>query len=95
MSETKTGFPWLIEAPGLQYLSVQKIGVEQFRWTTDHDKAIRFISEVQADAVLSALRALDRELHLERNPGNLSWGTLFAFEPTLGNATAVEHGWLP
>lgn len=27
------------------------------------------------------------------NDGKLSWGKLFAFEPTLGNAKAVEHGW--
>ncbi|WP_052435653.1 hypothetical protein [Bradyrhizobium japonicum] len=73
-------FAWLIEAPGQHYLRAVKIGSNEFRWTKDHDEAIRFFSEQQADDTMMSLRALVP--------------ALFGFEATLGNAKAVEHGWM-
>ena len=88
-------FRWLIEAPGQRYLAVQRLDASNnFEWTTDHDKAIAFRSEEQADALMMALRQLDRQLESYDNGGKLSWGKLFAFEPSLGNAKAIEHGWM-
>lgn len=90
-----TDFRWLIEAPGPRYLAVQRLtGSSSFEWTADHDKALAFRSEAQADDMLTALRQMDRDFDSHKNHGKLSWGELFAFEPTLGNAKAVEHGWI-
>lgn len=90
-----TDFRWLIEAPGPRYLAVQRLsGSDNFEWTADHNKALAFRSQEQADALMMAVRQLDRQMDAERNHGKLSWGELFAFEPKLGNAKAVEHGWL-
>lgn len=88
-------FRWLIEAPGQRYLSVQRLSAsDNFEWTNDHDRALKFVSQMQADALMMALRQLDRELDSLQNNGKLSWGKLFAFETTLGNARAVEHAWM-
>lgn len=86
-------FRWLIEAPGPKYLAVQRLtSSANFEWTADHNKALAFRSEAQADDMMAALRQMDRLLNIYENNGKLSWGKLFAFEPTLGNAKAVEHG---
>ena len=88
-------FRWLIEAPGPRYLGVQRLTSQaNFEWTADHNKALAFRSEAQADDMMTALRQLDRLHDSCVNGGKLSWGSLFAFEPTLGDAKAVEHGWI-
>jgi hypothetical protein len=88
-------FRWLIEAPGTRYLAVQSLtSSHTFEWTQDHDRALAFRSEEQANAMMAALRQLDRQIEAYDNGGKLSWGKLFAFEPTLGNARAVEHGFI-
>lgn len=73
-------FAWLIEAPGPRYLGTRKVGIDEFYWTPSATNAVRFMSEGQADGVMMAVRAL--------NP------PLFAFAATLGDARAVEHGWI-
>jgi hypothetical protein len=79
-------FRWLIEAPGTRYLAVQRLHMsDNFEWTTDHDRALAFRSKEQADALMMAVRQMDR---------TYAAGALFAFEITLGNAAAVEHGWM-
>ncbi len=75
-----TDFRWLIEAPGQRYLAARKLGNHEFHWTQDHDKAIAFRSEAQADMTMMAIRDLAP--------------SLFDFERTLGNAKAVEHAWM-
>jgi hypothetical protein len=88
-------FRWLIEAPGPKYLAVQTLtgAGASFEWTSDHNRALAFRSQEQADSTLAALRLMDRALTAKINHGKLSWGDLFAFEPSLGNAKAIEHGW--
>ena len=87
-------FRWLIEAPGRRYLAVQRLtSSANFEWTGDPNKALAFRSEEQADNFMEALRQMDREFDSYQNGGKLSWGKIFAFEPTVGNAKAVEHGW--
>lgn len=79
-------FRWLIEAPGQRYLAVQRLSMSyNFEWTTDHNRALAFRTEDQADALMMAVRQMDRQ-----HQG----GTLFGFEVTLGDAKAVEHGWV-
>ena len=73
-------YKWVIVAPGTRYLTVTRVGGESFHCITEHLSAILFESGDVADAVMMAIR------YLEPN--------LFAFEDTLGNARAVEHGWL-
>ncbi len=76
----KSEFRWLIEAPGLRYLAARQITTSHnFYWTQDHDKALYFMSEAQADAVMMAVRQIAPEL--------------FGFALTLGDAKAVEHEW--
>jgi hypothetical protein len=89
-------FRWLIEAPGPKYLAVQRLTLsDNFEWTADASMALAFRSQEQADALMMAVRQIDRELEGLRNQyRTLTWGKLFAFEPTLGNAKAVEHGWV-
>lgn len=77
----KTQFSWLIEAPGPNYLYVRTIGlVPDFAWTKDHNKALPFVSQEQADTTMMAIRGLAP--------------ALFGFAVTLGDAKPVEHGWL-
>lgn len=81
-------FRWLIEAPGPRYLGVQRLSMmDNFEWTSDHDKALAFRSKDQADALMMAVRQMDRQIN------GFDKG-LFGFEASLGNAKAVEHGWL-
>jgi hypothetical protein len=95
METPMNDFRWLIEAPGIKYLAVQRLtSSAAFEWTADHNKALAFRSEAQADDMLAALRQMDRLHDSYENNGKLSWGKLFAFEPTLGNAKAVEHGFM-
>ncbi len=76
-----TDFAWLIEAPGQRYLGTQEIGhYPDFFWTEHATRATRFMSRWQADGVMMALRRMRPDL--------------FAFMATLGEARAVEHGWL-
>jgi hypothetical protein len=83
-----TDFSWLIEAPGQRYLAVQRLHMsDNFEWTADHDKALAFRSRDQADALMMAVRQMDRQIN------GFDKG-LFAFEATLGNAVPVEHGWM-
>ena len=87
-------FRWLIEAPGTKYLAVRRFERStNFEWTDDHNKAIAFNSRKQGEDMLDTIRQMDRELHTHENGGRLSWGKLFAFEPTIGNARVIEHGW--
>ena len=79
-------FRWLIEAPGPRYLAVQRLSITRdLEWTADHNKALAFRSQEQADDLMMAVRQLDRLF---------CSGRLFAFEVTLGNARPVEHGWM-
>lgn len=72
---------WLIEAPGQRYLAVRKLsGLHDFTWTQDHNKALQFKSEEQADLMMYALRDMNR--------------ALFGFDVTLGPARAIEHAWM-
>lgn len=84
-------FAWVIEAPGPRYLSVRRLGgiggMHDFVWSSEHQQAIRFMSEQQADLTMMAIRDMDRRIN------GFDKG-LFAFEVNLGNARAVEHGWL-
>lgn len=74
-------FAWLIEAPGPNYLRVREItNVYDFSWTKDANKALRFHSKEQAIATMMALRQAFPEV--------------FAFAIMLGDAQAVEHGWV-
>lgn len=83
-----TNFRWLIEAPGPRYLAVQRLHVSNnFEWTSEHDKALAFQSQDQADALMMAVRQMDRQIN------GFDKG-LFGFEASLGNAKAVEHGWM-
>lgn len=75
-----TDFAWLIEAPGTKYLATRRLGINEFYWTSDHNTALRFISEQQADGVMMAVRELVPPL--------------FEFARTLGEARPVEHGWI-
>ena len=73
-------FRWIIEAPGQNYFAARKLGQNYgFYWTRDHDKALYFMSEAQADATMMAVRELAP--------------ALFGFAVTLGDAKPVEHGW--
>lgn len=82
-------FRWLIEAPGQRYLAVQRLTTsDNFEWTTDHNRALAFRSEEQADAVMMAVRQMDRQIC------GSDKHRLFGFEATLGNAWAREHGWV-
>ena len=52
-------FRWLIEAPGPRYLAVQRLRMsDSFEWTTDHDKALAFRSQDQADALRVEIEAV-------------------------------------
>lgn len=83
-----TDFRWLIEAPGPKYLAVQKLHAsDNFEWTADHNKALAFRSEQQADELMMAVRQMDRQIN------GFDKG-LFGFECSLGNAKPVEHGWM-
>ena len=74
-------FAWLIEAPGQHYLGTREIAhYPEFFWTTDSHRAIRFFSQEHADGVMTALRRMEPEL--------------FSFAKSLGDAKAVEHGWI-
>lgn len=75
-----TDFRWLIEAPGQRYLAAHKVGSYEFHWTQDHNAALAFRSEDQADMTMMAIRQLAQ--------------SLFDFERTLGSAKAIEHGWM-
>lgn len=76
-----TEFRWLIEGPGPHYLGVRElVGRYGFHWTTDHDAALQFCSQAQADMTMMAVRHQCPDL--------------FAFEPMLSNARATEHGWM-
>ncbi len=77
----RDSYAWLIEAPGIRYLRVQSLSAsDTFDWTVEHEKALRFHSKTQADAVMRAVRALAPHL--------------FAFERNLGDAKPVEHAWI-
>lgn len=81
MPYNSTQFAWLIEAPGQNYLYVRTIGtMTDFSWTKDHNKALRFMNEAQADTAMMAIRGLAP--------------AVFGFAVTLGEARPVEHGWL-
>jgi len=74
-------YHWLIEAPGIKYLAVRKLDANShtLHWTGEHDEALHFRSEAQADGLMMALRQLAP--------------ALFGFAATLGDARAVEHAW--
>jgi len=80
-------FRWLIEAPGQRYLSTRRLGCDEFFWTEDHNRALAFRTREQADGLMMAVRQMDRQIN------GFDKG-LFAFEVTLGDAKAVEHGWM-
>lgn len=72
-------FAWLIETDGPHYLCLTRIGgTPSFEWTRDANKAMRFSRNVDADAAIDGLRALQPHL--------------FAF-PTGTMPKPVEHGW--
>ena len=79
----RVDFRWLIEAPGARYLTVQRLsGSNNFEWTADHNRALAFRTQDQADAMMMAVRQMDRQIN------GFDKG-LFAFEASLGNAKAV------
>lgn len=78
--EARDDFRWLIEAPGQRYLAARKLGNHEFYWVQDHNAAIAFRDEAQADMTMMAIRDLAP--------------ALFNFERTIGNAKAVEHAWM-
>jgi hypothetical protein len=79
---SEAAFAWLIEAPGQRYLAVRNItNYFDFHWTQDHNVALRFYTREQADDVMMAIKTISP--------------SLFEFARTLGDARAVEHGWLP
>lgn len=83
-----TDFRWLIEAPGPRYLTYGRLRMScNFVWTEDHNLALAFRSREQADGLMMAVRQMDRQIN------GFDKG-LFAFEATLGDAKAVEHGWM-
>ena len=87
MERQMKDFRWLIEAPGQRYLAVQRLSMSNnFEWSLDHNAALAFRSEEQADALMMAVRQMDRQIN------GFDKG-LFGFEATLGNAAPVEHGW--
>lgn len=77
-----TSFCWLIEAPGTRYLGARQcpIAYYEFHWTQDHNAALRFRTEQDADLTMMAIRQLAPKL--------------FGFAETLGDARAIEHGWM-
>lgn len=78
--ERRDDFRWLIEAPGPQYLAVQKLQVGCFfQWTKDHNAALAVRSKEQAEDLMMAVRSIKPEI--------------FGFEPMLGAAQPVEHCW--
>lgn len=77
---SQSDFRWLIEAPGQRYLAARKVGCHEFHWTQDHNAALAFRCEAQADMTMMAIRQLSP--------------ALFDFERTIGNAKAVEHAWI-
>lgn len=80
MPTERGDYRWLIEAPGQHYFAARQSGSSSdFYWTQDHDKALYFMSEAQADAAMMAVRQLAP--------------SLFGFAVTLGDAKAVEHAW--
>ena len=87
MKSNEAFFCWLIEAPDQRYLATRKLGsLHEFVWSTDHNAALRFYTETQADMVMMAVRQLGRDV---------AYDDLFGFERSLGNAKAVEHAWIP
>jgi hypothetical protein len=78
--EKSDHFAWLVEVPGQRYLAARKLGGYEFHWTADHNEALRFCSQEQADLVLMTVREMRRDL--------------FAFAVLLGEARPVEHGWM-
>ena len=83
LAAARGDFRWLIETPGPRYLGVRKLNagnIHDFIWTTDHNAALSFKTQEQADRTMMALRQMNRDL--------------FAFAPTLGDAKAIEHGWI-
>lgn len=89
LEEAATDYRWLIEAPGLRYLGTRTLGgVVSFHWTEDPNAALAFCSEEQADAAMLAVRTLNEQAF-----GGHSLG-MFGFETSLGNAKAVEHGFI-
>lgn len=81
-------FRWLIEAPGPRYLAVQRLHMsDNFEWTDNHSRALAFRSRDQADALMMAVRQMDRQIN------GFDKG-LFGFEASLGDAKAVEHCWM-
>jgi len=83
LDEAKKGdFRWLIEAPGPRYLGVGHLtgaDMYDFVWVADHNAALAFKTQGQADLTMMAVRQMNREL--------------FAFAATLGEARPVEHCW--
>lgn len=76
-----TEFRWLIEAPGPRWLAVRELtSMFDFIWSSNHDAALAFRSQEQANGAMQAIRSIKREL--------------FGFEDTLGPARAIEHGYL-
>lgn len=74
-------FAWLIEAPSQFYLAArQHRNGYEFHWTQEHNDALRFVSEQQAELTMMAVRQLAP--------------SLFGFADVLNMARAVEHGWL-
>lgn len=76
-----TEFTWLVEAPGPHYLSTRGGGSKsEFVWHKDANRALRFYTLEQADAVLCAIRKLQPDL--------------FAFAANLHDPKPVQHGFL-
>ena len=77
-----TQFTWLIEAPGPRYLAVRALPSTyyEFIWKQDASDALRFWSKDHANSTMMALRRMQPDL--------------FAFEKNLGDAAAVEHGFM-
>ena len=78
-----TEYAWLIEARWQppSYIGIRKVGRNEFYWTPDHAKALRFARKIDAEALLDLMGDIDYPSHraLVTGPGPMP--------------ISVEHAW--
>ena len=71
-----------ISPPGQKYLAVQRLSQsDNFVWTSDHNAALAFRSEDQADALMMAVKQLAHFFNL----------SLFGFEASLWSLCSASR----